>query len=248
MKEKNNLILTMGLLYLFVILILGLILISEKKDAYIKPKIYKRLTNYINNKYKDEQKDFKYSKLIKDNQNNYYIKIYNKNNKNLYFKTIYNNKKIIDTYKKDYLEGNTLNKYIEKKLNKELNKRKNNIDTKYNNYNITYKTKFNNCTNYIKKKLLKNNYLIPIYTVNIEVTTDNIKQTIIDINNDLTKLNLIPKNYNITINNKKNITKSINLIIEPAIIESNIDEVVNLINNNDFTTLNKYNVKCKYLN
>ena len=77
MKEKNNLILTMGLLYLFVILILGLILISEKKDSYIKPKIYKNLTNYINNKYKDEQKDFKYSKLIKDNQNNYYIKIYN---------------------------------------------------------------------------------------------------------------------------------------------------------------------------
>lgn len=241
MNEKTKLTLSMGILYLLIILTFGLIIINEKKETYLKPKITKKITNYIKEKYPNQK--FTYSKII-FLKNKYSMKISHPKNKNLYYTVTYQNKKITDTYKKDYLEGKTLTNYITKKLNKEINL------TNYN-INITYNIKLNKCTDNIKNELINNNYYLPLYTINVkkEITNNNqIKNILLDLNNTSKSINITPKNYNITLSNKTTPSKSINLIIEPSIIDNNLDEVITLITNNDKTTLKKYNVTYSYLN
>lgn len=249
MTEKNKLTMYMGIFYLLVILFFGLIIINEKKEDFVKPIIREKIINYVKNQYKEQTQEFKYSTLKKEQKekNKYNLKIYNKENKELYFTVTYQKGKITDTYKKDYLEGSSLNKSIENYLNKTLIKEK----TNYKKYKITYKTKLNKCTTYIRKRLLKKDYLKPIYTVEVEEninTLEELKETILQIHNYSKKQNINPKNYDITLNNIKNITKSINIVLEPVIIEESIDEVIALIKKGDLTTLKKYNVNFLYLN
>lgn len=245
MNEKTKLTLYMGMFYLLLILVFGLIIINEKKEAMRLPKVKEKIINYTKEKYSDET--FKYSEITSSN-NKYSMKIYNKKNKHLYFTVTYQKKKITDTYKKDYLEGTTLNNYMSKKLNNELKEQLINIDY---NFTIIYNTKLNNCTEDIKKELINGNYKIPIYTINVKYTISDIsllKDTLTNINNTAKQMNLIPKNYNITLNNKTNPSKSLNIIIEPSTIENNLLEIITLINNNELTNLKKYNVECTYLN
>ena len=63
MNEKNKLTLAMGLFYLIVILFLGLIIISEKKEKFLLPKVKEKMLNYINKNYQTEKQNFKYSKI-----------------------------------------------------------------------------------------------------------------------------------------------------------------------------------------
>ncbi len=241
MNEKNKLTLAMGLFYLIVILFLGLIIISEKKEKFLLPKVKEKMLNYINKNYQTEKQNFKYSK-ISTNKDKYFMKIYHKNNKNLYFTVTYQKKKIKDTYKEDYLEGKTLNKYLEQKINKKLSKEE---------FTATYNTKLNDCTTLIKEELIKGNDQLPLYTINIEKNITNLtalKTEIISIKERVQALNLTPKNYNIIFNNLQNISKSIHLIIESETINNNLDEIITLIINHDFDTLKKYHVECTYLN
>ncbi len=247
MNEKTKLTLSMGIFYLIVILFFGLIIIYEKKAVYITPKIKEKMLTYLEEKCSlEERQFFKYQKII-SNKNTYSMKVYHKNNKHLYFTVTYKKKKITDTYKKDYLEGKTLNTYMQKIMNKDLKEKLKN----HQKINITYNTKLNHCTEEVKKELLKENKNLPIYTVNIDeeikdITT--IKMTLKTIHQNIEKLNLTPKNYHITLTNKTNITKSLNIIIEPTTIENNLDEVILLIENNDLNSLKKYNVECTNLN
>lgn len=241
MNEKNKLTLAMGLSYLIVILFLGLIIISEKKEKFLLPKVKEKMLNYINENYQTEKQNFKYSK-ISTNKDKYSMKIYHKNNKNLYFIVTYQKKKIKDTYKEDYLEGKTLSKYMEQKINKKLSKEE---------FTVTYNTKLNDCTTLIKEELIKGNDQLPLYTINIEKNILNLtalKTEIISIKEQVQALNLTPKNYNITFNNLQNIAKSIHLTIESETINNNLDEIIPLIINHDFDTLKKYHVECTYLN
>lgn len=246
MNEKTKLTLYMGMFYLIIILLFGLIIISEKKKEYITPKIKEKIISYLKEKYKEEQKSFKYNKIT-FSKNKYSMKIHHKENKHLYFTVTYQKKKITDTYKKDYLEGKTLNNYMQKIMNKEIKEKLKNPKK----INITYNTKLNHCTKEVKNELLKENKNLPIYTVNINENIKDLtslKNTIETIHQSMKKINLSPKNYNITLNNETNITKSLNIIIEPNTIENRLDEIILLINNNDVDTLKKYNVKYTYLN
>lgn len=247
MDKRNKLTLSMGIFYMLVILLLGLIIINEKKKDLLIPHIQKKIDNYIEEKYNDQKDEFNYSK-IKRYGDKYSIKVSNKKNKDLYFKIIYNKNKISDTYKKDYYNGKTLNKSIEKYLNNMLEEKKKNNKNLYNRYKIVYNTDFNNCTTYVKNNLLKKNYLLPIYTIYIETNYTNLEEILNDINTYTKKIELNPKNYHIILNNEKNISKSLDLTIDNNTMNENINEIVKLINENNFKELQKYNVKCKYLN
>ncbi len=250
MEKRSKLTLYMGMFYMLVILLLGLIIITEKKKDFLIPKIKKDINNYLEEKYKDEIKEFNYDNIIRKD-NSYILKVKNTSNKNLYFTVVYNNKKITDTYKKDYLEGSTLNTYMTNKMNNEIKEATINKKVPYKTYKVTYNTKLNNCTSSVKEKLLNKKYNIPIYTINIEDSYQHInelKVILINIVSYTASLNLKPKNYNITLNNSQNITKSMNLIIDNDIILTSIDEVEQIIINNNQELLQKYHIKLKYLN
>ncbi len=228
---KNRLTLYMGMLYLFVILSFGLIIINEKKPLQIE----KRLNSYVKENYKEE---FNTSK-IKKKDKSYYIKLSNKKNKHLYFYVYYKDKKIISTYDNDYKEGKTLNNYMSKYQSKKLRNK---------NYKIKYETKLNNYTKSVKEKIINGNYDVPVYTIYVEETYTDLYTKLNEINTYINTIKLTPKNYNITLENKENIKESINIKISSDIMNSSLDKVVLSINNNDKLTLNKLNVKVKYLN
>lgn len=247
MNEKTKLTLYMGMFYLIVILLLGLIIISEKKEEYIKPKVKKKMITYLEEKYNlEDRKNFKYQKITQNNKK-YSMRVSHKKNKHLYFTVTYQRKKITDTYKKDYLEGKTLNNYMQKVMNKKLKEKLQNNEK----INITYNTKLNNCTEEVKNELLKENKNLPLYTVNITEKIEDlvtIKTILKTIHQKIKKLNLTPKNYNITLTNNTNITQSLKIIIEPNTIENNLDEISTLIESNDLASLKKYHVEYTNLN
>ena len=248
MNEKNKLTLYMGILYMLAILFFGIILIDDKAKDYKIPQAEKKLKTYIKNTYKEEIKDFTYGKT-KRHGSRYDIKVYNKKNKDLYFTVSYENKKITDTYKKDYVEGKTLNKNIEKYLNNMINEEIKQNKNNYTTYKIVYNTKLNNCTTFVRNKLLNKTYNIPIYTIYVETSfNNNLEDVLTNILNYTKKLNLTPKDYHLILNNENNLSKSIDLKIDNDIIEESIKEIVKCIKENDFNTLRKYNVEVKYLN
>lgn len=244
MQEKNKLTLWMGLLYLIVILSIGLIIISEKKKDYLIPKIKEKLVSYLEKEYKEEIQNLTYGKVLLT-ENSYQMKVYHSQNKNLYFIVTWKNKEITDTYQIDYLEGKTLNTHLSKKMTEKI---PNSIKEKYQTYTISFDTKLNNCTKEVKEKLIKEE-ILPIYTINVETDIHNtLQEEIQEILKDTESLNLHPKNFHITLNNSKSISKSIHLEVEHDIIKEHLEEIINSINHNDSTTLDSYHVKWKYLN
>ena len=116
------------------------------------------------------------------------------------------------------------------------------------NYKIKYETKLNNYTKSVKEKIINGNYDVPVYTIYVEETYTDLYTKLNEINTYINTIKLTPKNYNITLENKENIKESINIKISSDIMNSSLDKVVLSINNNDKLTLNKLNVKVKYLN
>ena len=235
MDSKNKLTLGMGILYLVVILSFGLIIINEKAGDYKKPKIEEKLKEYLKTNYKES---FNTSK-IKYQVGKYTLKVSNKDNNHLYFYIYYENKKITNTYKKDYLEGRTLNNYMSKYQNKKI---------KNNKYKVKYEVKLNNCTKNVKESLIKGNYDLPIYTLYFNDEYNDLSTKLNEVKNYASSIKLNPKEYNLTLENKKNINKSININIPSDIMNISTEILVNAINNNDKSTLEKFNVKIKYLN
>lgn len=253
-KKEQSLILQMGFLYLLVILFFGLIIIEEKKKEVLMPKVDKKLQEYINENYKKENIEKGKIKLNKK-ESLYTVKVYNKQNKDLYFYVNYNyeTKKISKTFEKDYKEGKTLKEKIEKYLNKKLEKLKEKEKAPIKNIYITENLKLTETTNDIKEELLKKNYDLPLYTINIEDNISSLTEEIFTkklkkINNYIKKINLNPKDYNITLNNKTSPSKSINLKLEKEVLDQNVDYIYSMIIENNKEILSKYNIEYKYLN
>ena len=239
MKKQNKLVLERSIFLLFVIVSFGLIIVNEKKDLILLPKIDKQLTDYYNNKYK-KQNLFELKNIKKEND--YYLKkVVSLNNKNHFFYIKYHNKKITDTYKLDYIEGNSLLSNIKKNLEKKLNSKEEIIINKtLDKYTDTVKEKiikedFSNIKFYnIKKELIISSW--DSNTIYNEITTfiETIKNK-----------NLNPKYYEFVIIDKNELTKSIDI--------TNIDEdfndktIIDLILDKKELT-NNITIKYKYLN
>ena len=124
----------------------------------------------------------------------YKIKLNNSKNKDLYFYVIYKNKKIANTYKKDYQEGkslydNTTNKY----------------QKKFKNSKLVFIKSLDKYPNTIYQQVINDDIMkLPIYSINTELTVDKHDlKTITSIINDFylknKNLGYNPRNYEIII-------------------------------------------------
>lgn len=251
MNTKNKLSLGMGLLFFITIILFGLIIINEKSNLILMPKINEKINSYIKVKYKDIYKDIKINDIKYDRlTSSYSVKINSKTNKNLYFYVNYKNKKITNTYKKDYIEGKTLLTYLENNLEKNISKSKT-----YTDVNIKFTRKLNKYSTLVQENIINNNMTdLSIYSVNCNtlvntLTLDNISNSIIGFYNYIKKNNLNPKNYSLIITDKNDITNAIKINnLDEKLISNNLNEIISGIINKDKSIIEKYNITYKYMN
>ncbi len=247
-KTENKLYFEMVIFFFIVVLCFGLLIIKEKGNSYKKNKIDKKIDEYISLEYKDIKDELKINKL-KQKKNTYYKKIANNKNKDLSFTISYKNKKITSTYKKDYLEGNSLFKVLEKNMNDKLSSINNN--SYYKNLKISYYTKLNNCSDSIKNKLIKGDYDLALYTIidnkNINLDQISLQNEIIKLHDYIKSLKLNPKDYKLNYTDLNNETKSITIEFNEEILLNNINIGKLVIENNEIE-LNKYSIKVNHLN
>ena len=250
MKKKKRLLFARSI-FLFIILVaFGIIIFTEKAGSIFLPKAKEKITNYINDKYKDEIDNFKLGKITFKNAT-YTMKITNKENKNHYFYVTYHNKKTKDTYKKDYIEGKTLLSYIKKKLKKEI---ENKTSTPCE---IIVLDKLNDYTTIVQNRIIKEDNLkeLKFYNLkkeliikewNSKYITESINKTI----NIYKDNNITPKKYIITITNKEDVTTSIEITLtEDFINNSNNEKIISdIIDDNNSVILKENKITYKYLN
>lgn len=194
----NKLKLQYSIFFAIVVFIFGVIVINEKLTPYFEKKANQKINDYIEEKYSDLN-NIKKDKTKKINTK--YEKILrNKYNNNYYFKITYKNKKITDTYKKDYVEGYTFLKYISKKIEKDIKEKVK------KDYEVIIDTKLNDFNQETQNKIIKEEDLLSskIYSLKIKINTkeeiNSIYDMIIYIDDKLKKENIIPKSYTFNIN------------------------------------------------
>ena len=249
MNKQRRLLYGQALFTILIMVSLTLIIINEKKNIILIPKIEKKIDSYIEENYNDLKNINKSKITIKNNK--YIVKISSEKNKNLYFYITYSNNKITDTYKKDYLEGKTLLNKIEKNLEEDI----------FNKINIKSKViidnKLNNYTDQIKEKIIKEDIKeIKIY--NIETSTNINKWNENDITNNINTIinkiysnNYNPKSISITITNNEDITESykINNLNKDFINNKSNTQIINdIINNKETNLLKENNISFDKLN
>ena len=246
MKQDKKLMLGMTLLFLITFVSLGTLVATEKLSPYFTNKMKEKFETYIEKEYKDEKDEFKIEKITYKNQK-YQAKVSNKGNKNLYFIISYQNKKITDTYKKDYLKGktllNTIEKELEQKIKREMNKK----------VIINFPLTLDKYTTQVKENLIKND-LNNINLYNIEFSINNnlepnsITEKIQNIIQKLNSININPNEYKITINNK-NKTLTINNLTTQTLEKNNLLQIINdIINNNESDIIKTNNITYEYTN
>ncbi|MDO5394242.1 MAG: hypothetical protein Q4F33_06555, partial [Mycoplasmatota bacterium] len=171
MKEQHKLTIQMAFFFLIIFVIFGTIILKEKQDILFLPKIETKLNEYLTTNY--SSLNLKTSK-IKSKNNKFTMKVMNSTNNNLYFYITYHNKKITDTYEKDYQEGNTLINYLNKEIEKIIKEKTN------DSYKVKINNTYDNFSSKIKETLLKEEKLesLKIYTLEKELTTSWDSQTI----------------------------------------------------------------------
>lgn len=244
--NKNGLTYGMALLFLISFVLLGLIVVEEKKDVIMLPKVEQALEKERKEKYSDIEKEIIIEKpSYEKNKKRFTQKITNKNNKNLYFYLYYKKKEITSTYEEDYKKGRTLLSHLEKKIEKEIAE---------DGLKVKIMTPLDQFTNEVKSLLLKEENLktLKIYTLEKEIkVSDFTPTTIITSINNLVlsnvKKEISPKNYTLTLTNSNDITQSIK--IENLILPNHaLGEIITGILTNDKTIETKYNIKYSYLN
>ena len=251
MKQDKKLTLEMFLLFIIIFITFGTIVLTEKLAPYNIPKVDKKLNNYLKENYKEILDEVKINDTTYKNTV-YKLKITHKENKNLYFYINYENKNISDTYKTDYLKGKTLLTKISKDIEKEI-KSKTKKEVK-----VTITKNLNDFSNQVKKRLLeeKNLLSLKIYTLNLEYeinefNTENITNIIKNKTSSFEKQNITPKNFNITITDKNDITKSVEIdnITTELVNSTSFNQIISdIINKEKSNILKENNITYQYLN
>lgn len=242
MNKQKKLSFERGVFAFIVFVLLGVIVVTEKFGSIMIPKVTKKMNTYIEEKYKNL--DLKTNKITYKNTT-YTMKVESKENKNHYFYINYYNRKITDTYKKDYIEGKNLLNYIKKKLKKEINNKTN------TNCDIEITSTLDKYTDTVKEKIIKEDNLLELkfFIIKKELVIDKWDEENITnkINNFLDKFTgITPKSYTITITNKNDITESIEI---KNITNKITKEIVNDIIKDEKSNLLKENkITYKYLN
>lgn len=244
--NKNGLTYGMALLFLLSFVLLGLIVVNEKKVDIMMPKIEDKLYSYIDENYKDIQNEINIGKVKYENEKKRFsLKITNTKSKHLYFHLYYKNKKITSTFESDYKEGRTLLNYLEKRIEKKIN---------LENLSISITTPLNKFSEDVENRLLKEEDLISlkIYTIIKEFSLEDFSQnqiitTIRTLETTLTEKEINPKDYSLTFTNKLDITQAFK-IEKLTLPNANLNQIIFGILNHDKTIENQYNIKYNYLN
>ncbi|MBR3145904.1 MAG: hypothetical protein IKF47_01435 [Bacilli bacterium] len=242
MNKQKKLLLERSIFILIVFVALGVIVITEKFGNIMIPKASKKINTYVDEKYKDL--NLKTNDVTFKNTT-YTMKVESKENKHHYFYINYYNRKITDTYKKDYVEGKNLLNYLKKKLKKEINNKTN------TNCDIEITSTLDKYTELVQEKIIKEDNLLELkfYIIKKELVIDKWDEETITnkINNFLEKFeNITPKSYTITITNKEDITESIE--IKNITNEVTKEIISDIINNKKSDLLKENKITYKYLN
>lgn len=242
MNKQKKLLLERSIFILIVFVALGVIVITEKFGNIMIPKASKRINTYVEEKYKNL--NLKTNDVTFKNTT-YTMKVESKENKHHYFYINYYNRKITDTYKKDYVEGKNLLNYLKKKLKKEINNKTN------TNCDIEITSTLDKYTELVQEKIIKEDNLLELkfYIIKKELVIDKWDEETITnkINNFLEKFeNITPKSYTITITNKEDITESIE--IKNITNEVTKEIISDIINNKKSDLLKENKITYKYLN
>lgn len=242
MNKQKRLSFERGIFVFIVFVLLGVIIVTEKFGNIMIPKATKKIDNYIEDKYKDlnlKKNDVTFKNTT------YTMKVESKENKHHYFYINYYNRKITDTYKKDYVEGKNLLNYIKKELKKEINDKTNTT------CDIEIASTLDKYTEIVREKIIKEDNLLELkfYIIKKELIIDKWDEETITnkINNFLEKFNdITPKSYTITITNKDDITESIE--IKNITNKVTKDIISDIIKDKKSDLLKENKITYKYLN
>ena len=244
MNKQKKLLLGRGIFVFIVFVALGVIVFTEKFGSIMIPKIEKKINNYIEEKYKG--KNLNTNKVTFKNTT-YTMKVESKENKHHYFYIKYFNKKISDTYKKDYIEGKNLLDYIKKKLKKEINSQTS------TNCDIEITSTLDKYTSTVQEKIIKEDNLLELkfFIVKKEIIIDdwneeNITNKVNSFIDKFTSNNITPKSFTITITNKNDLTESIEIKNITNKVNKNI--ISDIIKDKKSDLLKENKITYKYLN
>ena len=242
MNKQKKLSFERGIFVFIVFVLLGVIVVTEKFGSIMIPKATKKINNYIEENYKDL--NLKTNEVTFKNTT-YTMKVESKENKNHYFYINYYNRKITDTYKKDYVEGKNLLNHIKKKLKKTITNKTN------TNCDIEITSTLNKYTDVVRNRIIKEDNLLELkfYIIKKELVIDKWDEETITnrINDFLEKFsNITPKSYTITITNKDDLTESIE--IKNISKEVNKEIISDIINDEKSNLLKENKITYKYLN
>ena len=241
----------MTIFAMFVFVAFGVIIVTEKASVILIPKVENKMNEYIEENYKEIQNDITKSEVTYK-ATVYQMKVSNKNNNHLYFYINKKNKKITDTYKKDYLEGKSILSYTSNKIEKDINKK-----TK-TNYKVSIELNLNDFSKEIQDSIIKEDNLLNLRIYNIEkeykvnkINQDNIKKIITEEINNLENNNITPRTYSFIFTNKNDITNQLKISnITYKILENeSFNEIINdIINDNNSKLVKNAKIKFEYLN
>lgn len=251
MKQDKKLIIGMTIFTFCTILAFAMIIINEKKSIYIMPQIEKKLKTYIQKNYQNIITEIKTTPL--EYKDDYYtMKAYSKDNKNYYFLIKYHNKKITDTFQKDYIEGKSFLTYISKSIEENIRKK-----TKKTS-NVSIPNTLDKFTTKAKSNLMteKNPESLKIYTLELEIvlpewTKQEMIKKIKEEIEYIEKKQITPKNYTIILESKEEITKAVKIknLEKDFINNPSFDTIItDIINNKQSNILKDNNISYQYLN
>lgn len=251
MNKQKRLLLGRSIFVFIIFVALGVIVLTEKAGDLLIPRVQKKMNNYINDNYKDLKDTLKFKDITYKNTT-YTMKVVSKKNKNHYFYIKYYGKKITDTYKKDYLEGNNILTYIQKKIKKEIESKTT------TSCDIEIPQTLDKYTSIVQQKILEEDNLLQLkfFTIKKEIVIEdwdkrNITNKIIKTINIYKENDITPRSYTITITNKKDLTESIEIenLTEDFINNSSKEEIISdIINDNSTKRLKESKIRYKYLN
>jgi len=251
-KEQKKLKLQMFIFTIFIFVAFSLIIINEKSASILIPKVEDKLNNYIETNYKDIKNDINISKVTYKTPK-YIMKISNKKNKNHYFYIYYQNKKITDTYKKDYKEGKQLINHCNNIIQKDINK-----ITNTNKYKTSINIKLNKLTTGVQERIINEEDLLNlrIYNIEKEFKVDQINKETLSklIKDEITYIennNINPGTYKFIFTEKDDITNSLEIsnITYKFINNNSYNEIINdIINDNNSKLVKNADIEYKYLN
>jgi len=251
-KEQKKLKLQMFIFTIFIFVAFSLIIINEKSATILIPKVEDKLNNYIETNYKEIKNDINISKVTYKTPK-YIMKISNKKNKNHYFYIYYQNKKITDTYKKDYKEGKQLINHCNSIIQKDINK-----ITNTNKYKTSINIKLNKLTTGVQERIINEEDLLNlrIYNIEKEFKVDQINKETLSklIKDEITYIennNINPGTYKFIFTEKDDITNSLEIsnITYKFINNNSYNEIINdIINDNNSKLVKNADIEYKYLN